>query len=157
MARKTATERTATREELLQFVAPRRQWVMTTFRLDGRPQISPVSGSVSDGRMLVATYPFRDKVHNLRRDERVSVCVLSDHFGGAWVQVDGDATVVDLPEATDLLVDYYRAASGEHPDWAEYREMMVRQGKCVISIEIDRWGPIATGGFPPSVIARIGE
>ena len=156
MARMTATERTASLEELLEFVGERRQWVMTTFRTDGRPQLSPVSGSVVDGRLMVATYPFRDKVHNLRRDNRASVCVLSERFGGAWVQVDGDATVIDLPDAMEHLVEYYRSASGEHPDWDEYREMMDRQGKCVISIEIERWGPIATGGFPPSVIAKIG-
>ncbi len=157
MARMLAEENTVGRDELLEFITPRRQWIMTTFRIDGRPQMSPVTGSVHDGRMLVSTYPFRDKVHNLRRDDRVSVCVLSDQFGGSWVQIDGDATVVDLPEALDGLEDYYRAARGEHPDWAEYRTAMERQEKCLISIEIVRWGPIARGGFPPSIAAKLGD
>ena len=155
---KIATEDLVDRDALLDFVRPRNHWVMTTMRRDGRPQISPVTGGVGpDGRLLVATYPSRDKVHNLRRDPRATICVLSDHFGGAWVQVDGAATVSDVPEALDGLVDYFRSVSGEHPDWDDYRAAMLRQGKCLIAIDVERWGPIATGGFPAAVIPLLGE
>jgi len=78
----------------------------------------------------------------------VSVLVLSDDFGGAWVQVDGTCEVLDLPEALEPLVDYFRAISGEHPDWDEYREAMRAQGKSLLRITPTRWGPVATGGFP---------
>jgi hypothetical protein len=81
----------------------------------------------------------------------VSACVLSDAWNGAWVQLDGTAEVLDLPDALEALVDYYRAISGEHPDWDEYRAAMQRQGKCLIRCTIERWGPIATGGFPPGL------
>ena len=81
--------------------------------------------------------------------------MLSDHFGGAWVQVDGRAEVLDMPDALDGLVDYYRSVSGEHPDWDEYREAMHRQGKSLIRITPIEWGPIATGGFPPSVASMM--
>jgi PPOX class probable F420-dependent enzyme len=152
MARKLATEDLVGVDELLAFVRPRHNWLLATMRSDGRPQISPVAGGVTDpGHLVVATYPERDKVHNLVRDPRATVCVLSDSFGGAWVQVDGQATITAMPEAVEALVSYYRAISGEHPDWDEFRQAMVRQGKCLISIEIERWGPIATGGFPPSL------
>ena len=79
-----------------------------------------------------------------------SVMVLSDDFGGAWVQVDGAAEVLDMPspEAEDGLVEYFRCISGEHPDWAEYRQAMRDQGKSLIRITPTRWGPVATGGFP---------
>jgi hypothetical protein len=77
------------------------------------------------------------------------MCVLSDDFGGAWVQVDGTGEVLDLPDALEPLVEYYRSISGEHPDWDEYRAAMTRQGKCLVRLTIERWGPIATGGFPP--------
>ncbi len=158
MARKIATEDIVSLDGLLEFVRPRHHWVMTTVRRDGRPQISPVTGGVGpDGRLLVSTYPSRDKVHNLRRDPRATVCVLSDHFGGAWVQVDGRATVTDVPEAVEPMVDYFRSVSGEHPDWDEYREAMRRQGKSLIAIDIERWGPIATGGFPAAVIPRLDD
>ncbi|MCP3992009.1 MAG: PPOX class F420-dependent oxidoreductase [Actinomycetia bacterium] len=152
MARKLATEDTVDLETLLDFVRPRHQWLLVTLRADGRPQTSPVTGGVTDdGRLVVSTYPQRDKVHNLARDPRTTICVMSDHFGGAWVQVDGTASVTAVPEAVEGMVQYYRAVSGEHPDWDEYRQAMVRQGKCLISVEVERWGPIATGGFPPSL------
>ncbi len=79
----------------------------------------------------------------------VSICVLSDEWNGPYVQVDGRAEVLDMPAALDGLVEYFRCISGEHPDWDEYREAMARQNKSLIRIHIERWGPIATGGFPP--------
>ena len=123
-----------------------------TRRADGMPQLSPVTcGLDPEGRIVIATYPQRAKVHNIRRDERVSICVQSDEWNGEYVQVDGRAEVIDLPEALEPLVEYFRGISGEHSDWDEYRAAMTRQGKCIIRIEIDRWGPIATGGFPPEL------
>lgn len=158
MARTVATENQVERQELLEFVGERHHWVMTTVRSDGRPQISPVTGGVNgDGQLVVSTYPSRDKVHNIRRNPQVTVCVLSDHFGGAWVQVDGNATIVDLPEAMEGLVDYFRSISGEHPNWDEYRAAMERQGKCLIVIDVERWGPVATGGFPAPVVKLLDE
>ncbi|MBX4413685.1 PPOX class F420-dependent oxidoreductase, partial [Mycobacterium tuberculosis] len=77
------------------------------------------------------------------------VCVLSDEFNGPYVHVDGTAEIVDLPEAVEPLVEYFRSVAGEHSDWDEYREAMVRQDKCLIRVTIDDWGPVATGGFPP--------
>lgn len=154
---KIATEDIVDLAGLLDFVRPRHHWVLTTMRQDGRPQLSPVTGGVGpDGRLLIATYPSRDKVHNLRRDPRATVCVLSDNFGGAWVQVDGRATVTDVPEAVDGLVEYFRSVAGDHDDWDEYRAAMLRQGKSLVAIEVERWGPIATGGFPPPVVPLLG-
>ena len=98
---------------------------------------------------MIASYPQRAKSVNVRRTPRASVTVLSDQFNGPYVQVDGAAEVIDLPEAVEPLVDYYRAIAGEHPDWAEYRQAMVDQGKCLIRVTPTRWGPVATGGFPP--------
>jgi hypothetical protein len=76
------------------------------------------------------------------------MCLLSDEWNGPWVHVDGRAEVLDLPESLEPLVDYFRCISGEHPNWDEYREAMRAQGKSLIRITIERWGPIATGGFP---------
>jgi PPOX class probable F420-dependent enzyme len=101
------------------------------------------------GRIVIATYPERAKTKNARRDpDRVSVLFLSDDFGGPWVQVDGSAEVLDAPQAVEPLVDYFRAISGEHPDWAEYRQAMIDQGKSLLRITPTHWSPIATGGFP---------
>jgi len=144
-----ATTTPVDRDGLLEFVRPRHHVILVTRRADGDPQVSPVSAGVDDaGRIVVSTYPERAKVANLRRDPRATALVLSDEWNGPWVQVDGTVEVIDLPEAVEPLVDYYRSISGEHPDWDEYREAMVRQGKSLLRLTPTRWGPIATGGFP---------
>ena len=152
MPRTYATATTVDRTGLVEFLSPRHHGILITTRRDGRPQSSPVACGVdAQGRIVVSTYPGRAKAANARRDPRVSMCVLSDDFGGAYVHVDGTAEVIGLPDAVEPLVDYYRSISGEHPDWDEYRAAMRRQGKCLIRITIDDWGPVATGGFPPSL------
>ncbi|MGW0212765.1 PPOX class F420-dependent oxidoreductase [Micromonospora chokoriensis] len=149
MARSIARNTRVDRDDLLDFLRTRHRVVLMTTRADGRPQSSPVSAGIDgQGRLVVATYPERAKVTNIRRDSRVSACVLSDDWNGPWVQIDGTAEVLDLPEALEPLVDYFRSISGEHPDWDDYRAAMVRQGKSLIRVTIDSWGPIATGGFP---------
>jgi PPOX class probable F420-dependent enzyme len=150
VASKIATAETVDLSELLDFVRPRHRMVLTTFRADGSLQSSPVTGGVDDqGRLVIASYPQRAKSANIRRTPKASVMVLSDEFNGAYVQVDGDAEVIDVPEAVEGLVDYYRAIAGEHPDWDEYRSAMRSQRKCLIRVTPRGWGPVATGGFPP--------
>lgn len=149
MPRSIATNTSVDRQALLDFVRPRHHFVLVTYRRDGTAQASPVTGGVDEqGRLVVSTYPERAKAANVRRTGRASVLVLSDDFGDAWVQVDGDAEVLDVPEAEDALVDYFRCISGEHPDWEEYRQAMRDQGKSLIRVTPTRWGPVATGGFP---------
>ncbi|MCW2526632.1 MAG: putative pyridoxamine 5-phosphate oxidase-related protein, partial [Pseudonocardiales bacterium] len=150
MAKKIATNDRVGLNELLDFVRPRHQLILTTNRRDGSPQLSPVTGGVDEqGRIVISTYPERAKTANLRRDPSASVLVLSNGFGDAWVQVDGTAEVIDPPDSVEPLVDYFRCISGEHPNWDEYRQAMREQAKSLIRITPTRWGPIATGGFPP--------
>ncbi len=149
MPRTIATNTSVDLDALLDFVRPRHHMVLTTLRRAGGVQSSPVTAGVDEqGRIVIASYPERAKVTNARRNPQVSVLVLSDDFGGAWVQVDGSCEVIDLPDAVEPLVDYFRSIAGEHSDWAEYRQAMVDQGKCLLRITPTRWGPIATGGFP---------
>ena len=153
---KTATVDRVDRDALLEFLRPRHQAVLLTRRRDGGAQLSPVTCGVDgEGRIVVSTYPQRAKVANARREPSVSMCVLSADFDGPWVQVDGQAEVLDLPEALDPLVEYFRSISGEHPDWEEYRQAMTRQGKSLLRVTITGWGPISTGGFPPEVIDKL--
>ena len=149
MARKIATADRVDRETLLEFVRPRHKGTLVTSRHDGRPQMSPVTCGVDDeGRVVISTYPRRAKANNARRDPRVSILIHSDDWNDPYVQLDGTAEVIDMPEAVEPLVDYFRCISGEHPDWDEYRQAMRDQGKSLLRVTPTRWGPVATGGFP---------
>ena len=153
MARTLASDTQVDRTGLEEFIRPRHRAILSTQRGDRSPQMSPVTMGVDpDGDILVASYPERAKVHNLRQRNHAALCVLSDDFGGEWVQVSGTATVVDLPEAVEGLVTYFRSVSGEHPDWDEYRQAMIDQGKVLIRVAVERWGPISKGGFPPRLV-----
>jgi PPOX class probable F420-dependent enzyme len=144
-----ATNTATSLDGLLDFARTRHRAILLTVRADGSPQASPVSAGIdADGRVVISTYPERAKVVNAKRVSRASVVILSDEFNGPWVQIDGDAEVLDMPDALEPLVEYYRCIAGEHPDWDEYRAAMRRQDKSLIRIRPRRWGPIATGGFP---------
>lgn len=149
MARPIATTTEVDRQGMIDFATPRHKVVLITRRTDGSLQASPVSAGVVEGRIVIATYPDRAKAVNLRRNPAATVVVQSDEFNGPWLQIDGTAEVIDLPDSVEPLVGYFRSISGEHSDWEEYRQAMVDQGKSLIRVTPQRWGPIATGGFPP--------
>ena len=152
MPRKIATNERVDRDQLLEFIRPRHRATLVTTRRNGRPQLSPVTCGVDqEGRVVISTYPTRAKVANLRRDPAATVLIHSDDWDGPFVQLDGTAEVIDLPDAVEPLVDYFRSISGEHPDWDEYRQAMRDQGKSLIRVTVESWGPIATGGFPPEL------
>ncbi|MCO1579856.1 PPOX class F420-dependent oxidoreductase [Crossiella sp. SN42] len=149
MPRPIATNTQVDRDALLEFLRPRHHGLLITTRAGGGPQASPVSCGVdTEGRIVVSTYPDRAKARNARRDPRGSIVVLSDDWNGPWVQVDGTLEVIDPPDSVEPLVEYFRCISGEHPDWNEYRQAMREQGKSLLRLTPERWGPVATGGFP---------
>ena len=120
--------------------------VIATFRKDGRPALSPVTAAVDDaGRVIVSTRETAMKVRHLRRDPRVGLTAFPNAFYGGHVQVEGSAEIVELPEAMELLVSYYRSVSGEHPDWDDYRAAMVRDQRVLIRFAIERAGPNVEG------------
>jgi PPOX class probable F420-dependent enzyme len=129
-----------------EFIRENHRAVLSTTRRDGRAQLSPVTVAVDDeGRVILSTRETAVKVANLRRDPHASLAVMTDGFYGEWVQVEGPAEIVPLPEALELLVDYYRRVSGEHPNWAEYREAMVAQRRVLVRVRIERAGPNVSG------------
>lgn len=128
------------------FISSNPRAVLATTRADGRPQLSPVVAAVdAAGRVLISTRETAIKARNLAKDSRASLCVLSDGFFGEWVQAEGTAELIHLPEAMPILEDYYRRISGEHSDWAEYREAMQRDQRLIVRITIDRAGPDVSG------------
>ena len=132
-------------DEARRFIEQNHRAVLCTFRGDGRPQMSVVLAVVDDeGRVAISSRETAYKVRNLRRDPRASLCVLSED-SWSWIQVEGTATIVSLPEAMDALVDHYRRAAGEHPNWDDYRAAMERERRVVVRIPIERAGPTRSG------------
>jgi PPOX class probable F420-dependent enzyme len=128
------------------FLQAHRRAVLATWRRDGRIQLSPiVVGIDAEGRAIVSSRETAYKTKNLRRDGRASLCVFVDGFYGPWVQVDGTAEVVSLPQAMELLVDYYRRVAGEHADWDDYRRAMAREKRVLIRITMESAGPDRKG------------
>lgn len=126
----------------LEVLSAQHRAVLATLRFDGAPQLTPVTAGVdAEGHVVISTRQTAYKVRNVRRDPRVYLCVLPDSFFGRWIQIDGIAEIVELPEAMELLVDYYRRISGEHPDWNDYRAAMERDERVLLRIEISRVGP----------------
>ncbi|HEY3977052.1 MAG TPA: PPOX class F420-dependent oxidoreductase [Streptosporangiaceae bacterium] len=133
-------------QRAIDFLHDQHRAVLSTRRSDGSPQLSPVAVAVDDdGRILISTRETAIKAKNLARDPRASLCVMNDGFYGQWIQVDGTAEIIHLPDALELLVDYYRRISGEHPDWTEYRSAMRRDQRLILRISIERAGPDISG------------
>jgi PPOX class probable F420-dependent enzyme len=132
--------------EALDVVRRQHHAVLATLRRDGTPQMSPVSAVADDdGRLLISSRETAVKTRNLLRDPRAFVCVLPDGFFGRWVQVNGDVEVVPLPEAMEGLVEYYRLAAGEHPDWDEYRAAMITERRVLLRLTPRSAGPDISG------------
>ena len=129
-----------------QFLRENECAVLATWRRDGRVQMSPITiGLDAEGRAIISSREMAYKVKNLRRDPRASLCVFVDEFTGPWVQIEGTAEILSLPEAMEPLVEYYRLVAGEHPDWDEYRRAMERDRRVLIRITIERAGPDRKG------------
>jgi PPOX class probable F420-dependent enzyme len=135
-----------TSDDVRAFVRQHHHGVLATIRRDGRPQLSPVLVGVDDqGYLVVSTRERAVKTANVRREPFASVCMFVDAFYGEWVQAEGPAHVVSLPEAMEGLVSYYRGVAGEHPDWQEYRAAMERERRVLLRIRVDRVGPTRSG------------
>jgi PPOX class probable F420-dependent enzyme len=132
-------------DEARSFMREHHRAILATSRTDGRPHMSAVLVGLDDeGRPIISTRETAVKVRNIRRDPRVSVFVTSEDFW-RWIQVDGLATVLSLPEAMEPLVEYYRGLSGEHPDWDDYRRAMQEEQRVLVRVEIERAGPSSQG------------
>jgi PPOX class probable F420-dependent enzyme len=132
--------------EAISFVRSNSHAVLSTLRRDGTPQLSPVTVGVdADDRVTISSRQTAIKTKNLIRDPRAWLAVFADQFYGPWVQLSGPVEIVSLPAALPLLEDYYRALSGEHPDWDDYRAAMVRDQRCLIRITPTTVGPNISG------------
>jgi PPOX class probable F420-dependent enzyme len=129
--------------DALAFVRDRSQGVLVTMKRDGRPQLSNITYVLGeDGVIRISVTGSRAKTANAGRDPRVSLHVTRDDFY-AYAVIEGRAELTPVatdPSDTtvDELVEYYRTARGEHPDWDEYRRVMVDDGRLVLRVHPER-------------------
>jgi PPOX class probable F420-dependent enzyme len=129
-----------------EFLRAHHRAVLATVRSDGLPQLSPVTVAVDDrSRVLISTRETAIKARNLARNPHASLCVMNDGFYGEWIQAEGAAELIHLPDALELLEDYYRRVSGEHPDWEDYRAAMRSERRLIVRVTLSRAGPDRSG------------
>jgi PPOX class probable F420-dependent enzyme len=133
-------------EAALDFIRRHHRGVLATYRKDGQAQLSPLLAGVDpESRVVISTREGAIKTLNLRRNPRASFCAFSERFFGAWYSVEGNVEILSLPAALEPLVDYYRGVAGEHPDWKDYRDAMVREQRVLLRLTVDRSGPTTQG------------
>ena len=133
-------------DEAIAFTATNHRGILSTRRRDGRPQLSPIAvAPAAPGTVVISTRETAMKAKNVARDPRVSICVLTDAWYGAHVQLDGTAEILHLPDAMEPLVDYYRTVAGEHPDWDDYRAAMERERRVLLVVSVTDAGPNVAG------------
>jgi PPOX class probable F420-dependent enzyme len=133
-------------EEAREFMRDNHRAVLATRRSGGGIQQSPVLVNVDgEGRGIISSRETAYKTRNLRRDPWAQLCVVTDRFFGRWIYVEGQAEVISLPEAMDLLIDYYQRFPGPNPDWDDYRERMRRERRVLLRVALERAGPDRQG------------
>ena len=129
--------------DAIEYARQHRQGVIVAIKSDGRPQLSNiVYGVDDDGTIRISATADRAKTKNLQRDGRASLYVTADDFGSYCV-IEGDVGVTPVTtepgDATsDALVAYYRSLAGEHPDWDDYRQAMVDEGRLMLLLRPHR-------------------
>ncbi|MEX1004638.1 MAG: PPOX class F420-dependent oxidoreductase [Acidimicrobiia bacterium] len=130
------------RSATLEWLGAQRLGVIATIKSDGRPQLSNVSYALMGDEVRVSVTADRAKTKNLRRDPRVSMHVTTPQFH-PYVVVEGVAQLSEVTthtddQASDMLVEVYRAIAGDHPDWDDFRQAMVDERRMVLSFVVDR-------------------
>jgi PPOX class probable F420-dependent enzyme len=129
--------------QLLDFLAGRHWGVLATLKHDGRPQLSNVGYAYDPdaGIVRISVTADRAKTRNMQRDPRASLHVTSPDFW-TWVVAEGSAELTPVAAdphdgTVEELIRYYRGVNGEHPDWDEYREAMVRERRLVVRLPVE--------------------
>ena len=134
-------------ERAREFLKNHHWGILATRRKNGHLQLSPVTVVLDrEGREVIISRETAYNVNNLRRDPRAALCAITTTFHGeGWVQINGTAEILSLPHALDTLIDLQRQVYGEHKNWPEFHERMVREKRVVIRIEIESVGPRVRG------------
>ena len=138
-------------DHYLPLLEKRRRGALVTLKADGRPQLSNVDVDYLEESRTIrfSTTADRAKVHNLRRDPRISLHVTTPD-GGAYAVYEGVAELSAVSaerddEVVEELIELFRNVQGEHPDWDDYRRAMVAEQRCLLRISLVRAGPDRAG------------
>jgi PPOX class probable F420-dependent enzyme len=132
-------------EQAREFIRRHHRAILATFRADGTPALTPVLAGVDDqGFVEISSNEGKAKVRHLERDSRAAVLVMTEKFfERRWIQVDGAAAVVRLPDAADALVAYEHRMAGDRelPSDDELRRRHQQDRAVLLRISIERAGP----------------
>ena len=128
-------------DDAIAFVRDHRRAVVATARPGGGIELTPAILAVDDdGTVLMSSREGVAKVENIRREGRAKFLVIDEERFGRSIQLEGEATVISMPDALPALEGYYRRAAGEHPDWGEYRAAMEAEQRVIVRVTVDRAG-----------------
>jgi len=134
-----------THDEALDFIRTNTHAVLATIKRDGRPQMSHISYTLDDdGRIKISVTGDRAKTRNLKRDPRATLSIVSDNWH-EYLVVEGTCTVIEDDPVPLLRHVYERILGKPHPNWAEFDAAMIRDGRVVLSITVDRIYPLDRG------------
>jgi PPOX class probable F420-dependent enzyme len=129
--------------EAQEFLKHNHHGVLVARKRDGSLQmtlVSPVMGG--DGKVTITARENTYKVKNIRRNPEVSLLVYGDKFNGSnYIQVDGKAEVIPLPQAMDIVLDWHRQIRGEPANWDDIRKKTLAESRIAIRLSIEKVGP----------------
>ncbi|MGH7875978.1 MAG: TIGR03618 family F420-dependent PPOX class oxidoreductase [Candidatus Binatia bacterium] len=110
---------------------------------DGWPQMTFVTPGIdAEGRVIITSRGTTHKIKHLRRDPRVSLLVFGEQYSGSkFVQIHGNAEIIELPGALDILIYWYKQVRGEHKNWDEYKKQMANEKRVIIRVKMEKVGP----------------
>ena len=110
---------------------------------DGWPQMTFVTPGIdTQGRAIITSRGTTYKIKHIRRDPRVSMLIFGEQYSGSkFVQIRGTAEIIELPEAMDTLIFWYKQVRGEHKNWDDYRKQMHDEKRVIIRVNIEKAGP----------------
>jgi PPOX class probable F420-dependent enzyme len=110
---------------------------------DGWPQMTLVTPGIDpQGRVIITSRGTTFKVKHLRRDPRVSMLIFGEQYSGSkFVQIHGTAEIIELPQAMDILIYWYKQVRGEHKNWEAYKKQMADEKRVIIRVKIEKVGP----------------
>ncbi len=125
------------------FLRDNHHGVLVTRKKDSSLQMTLVSPVIDDeGKVIITSRESTYKVKNIKRNPQISLLVYGDQFNGSnYIQIDGRAEIIPLPQAMDIVLDWHRQIRGVPANWDEIREKTKTERRIAMRVTIERVGP----------------